>query len=117
MSEERLIQDYLNDIIESLMDIRAFTKGMTYENFINDRKTVKAVVRCLEIIGEAANKIPKHIREIYSEIPWEEIIGMRNKLIHEYFGLDLSIIWQTKEDDLLLLENTVQRMLSDLYDK
>lgn len=92
MSEERQLQDYLNDIIESITDIREFTKGMTYEVFTKDRKTIKAVVRSLEIIGEAANKIPHHVMENYSEISWQEIIGMRNKIIHEYFGIDLDIV-------------------------
>lgn len=115
MSEERQLQDYLNDIIESISDIREFTKGMTYEGFTKDKKTIKAVVRSLEIIGEAANKIPQHIVESYSEIPWQEIIGMRNKIIHEYFGIDLDIVWQSIEEDLVPLEITVKKMYHDLY--
>jgi len=104
MSEERLLQDYLNDILESITDIKEFTKGITFENFVRDRKTFKAVVRSIEIIGEAANKIPQNIWEKYPEAPWQEIIGMRNKLIHEYFGIDLNIVWQTIEEDLVPLE-------------
>jgi uncharacterized protein with HEPN domain len=115
MSEKRLLQDYFNDILESISDIKEFTRGMTFENFAKDRKTIKAVVRSLEVIGEAANNIPKHVREDYSEISWEEIIGMRNRLIHEYFGVDLNIVWQTIEEDLALLETTVKKMFSDLY--
>jgi uncharacterized protein with HEPN domain len=61
MSEHRLLQDYLNDIIESITDIKEFTKGIKFENFLKDRKTIKAVVRSLEIIGEATNKIPQNI--------------------------------------------------------
>ena len=115
MSEKRLLQDYFNDILESISDIKEFTSGMTFDNFAKDKKTVKAVVRGLEVIGEAANNIPKHIRESYSEIPWEEIIGMRNRLIHEYFGVDSDIVWQTIEEDLAPLEATVKKMFSDLY--
>jgi uncharacterized protein with HEPN domain len=115
MSEERMLQDYLNDILESIADINEFTKGMTFENFVRDRKTVKAVVRSLEIIGEAANKIPQNIWEKYPETPWQEIIGMRNKLIHEYFGTDLNIVWQTIEEDIVPLEKTVKKIFNDLY--
>ncbi|MCL0071143.1 DUF86 domain-containing protein [Thermodesulfovibrionales bacterium] len=89
MSEERLLQDYLNDILESISDIRDFVMGMTFDTFANDRKTVKAVIRSLEVIGEAINKIPPDIRNRYSETHWQEMIGMRNRLIHEYFGVDL----------------------------
>jgi uncharacterized protein with HEPN domain len=115
MSEQRLLQDYINDIIESITDIKEFTKGITFEDFLKDRKTIKAVVRSLEIIGEAANKIPENIWKKYPETPWQEIIGMRNKLIHEYFGTDLNIVWQTIEEDLVPLGKTVNKIFNDLY--
>ena len=115
MSEERQLQDYLNDIMEYVSDIREFTKGMTVEDFAKDRKTIKAVVRSFEIIGEAVNKIPQHIRAKYPEISWQEIVGMRNKIIHEYFGIDLEIVWQSIEEDLVPLEKTVKKMSHDLY--
>lgn len=92
MSEERVLLDYLNDILESIADIREFTAGMNRESFCNDKKTIKAVVRSLEVIGEAVNKFPQHIRAKYREIPWQETIAMRNRLIHEYFGVDLEIV-------------------------
>ncbi len=69
MSEERLLQDYLNDILESISDIREFIMGMSFDAFINDRKTVKAVIRSLEVIGEAVNKLPQDIRDRYPEHP------------------------------------------------
>lgn len=115
MPEERLLQDYLNDMIESISDIKDFTTGMTLEEFAKDRKTVNAVVRSLEIIGEAANKIPSAILTNYHGIPWQEIIGMRNRLIHEYFGVDLDIVWQTIKDDINPLEAISKKILSDLY--
>lgn len=90
---------------------------MFYENFIEDKKTIKAVIRSLEVIGEAANKIPLDVRESYPEIPWQEIIDMRNKLIHEYSGIDIDIVWQTIEDDLKPLEETVRKILNDLHYK
>ena len=115
MSEDRLLQDYLNDILESIADIKEFTKDISFGNFLKDRKTINAVVRSLEIIGEAANKIPPDIQANYPETSWQEIIGMRNRLIHEYFGVDLDIVWQTIEEDLMPLEQTVKRLFSDLY--
>ena len=113
MSKERLLQDYLNDIIESISDIREFIKGMSFEDFSKDKKTIKAVVRSLEVIGEAANKIPQNLRDNYPETSWQEIIGMRNRLIHEYFGIDIEILWQTIEEDLEPLDKTVKRIVSD----
>jgi|SRR5208283_1926171 len=112
MSEERLLQDYLNDIHESIRDIKEFTKGLTFDDFAGDRKTIKAVIRSLEVIGEAAGKIPDNIRESYPAISWGKVIGMRNKLIHEYFGVDLEILWQTIEEDLVPLEETIMKMLA-----
>lgn len=114
MSEERLLQDYLNDILESISDIKEFTKELTFDSFAQDRKTIKAVIRSLEVIGESAGKIPNDIRERFTGIAWEEIIGMRNKLVHEYFGVDLEIVWQTIEEDLAPLDKTTREILVEL---
>jgi len=114
MSKERILLDYLNDIIESIADIKEFTNGMTRESFSTDKKTIKAVVRSLEVIGEAANKLPDDVRDRYPEISWQEIIGMRNRLIHEYFGVDLDIVWQTIEEDLEPLENAVKKIIKEM---
>ena len=114
MFEERIFLDYLNDIIESIVDIREFTAGLTRESFSADKKTIKAVVRSLEVIGEAASKLPQHVRDGSPEISWQEIIGMRNRLIHEYFGVDLDIVWQTIEEDLKPLENAVKKMITEM---
>jgi uncharacterized protein with HEPN domain len=114
MSEERILLDYLNDMIESISDIRDFTAGMDKESFLNDRKTIKAVVRSLEVIGEAASKLPLNVRELYCEIPWQETIAMRNRLIHEYFGVDLDIVWQTIEEDLEPLDKTAKRIIEEM---
>jgi len=113
MSEGRVILDYLNDILESIADIREFTAGMTRESFAGDKKTIKAVVRSLEVIGEAANKLPNHIKEMHPEISWQETVDMRNRLIHEYFGVDLDIVWQTIEEDLEPLDKTVERIIAE----
>lgn len=114
MSKERILLDYLNDILESIADIREFTIGMTKENFVCDKKTIKAVVRSLEVIGEAAGKIPQRIRDNYPEIPWQELSGMRNRLIHEYFGVDFDIVWETIKEDLESLNEAVKRIVSEM---
>jgi uncharacterized protein with HEPN domain len=114
MSDERILLDYLNDILDSIADIQEFTAGLTGEDFFNDKKTIKAVVRSLEVIGEAASRLPEKIREMHPETPWREIIAMRNRLIHEYFGVDLDIVWQTIEEDLPPLNVTVKRMIKEM---
>jgi uncharacterized protein with HEPN domain len=104
LSTNRDIRDYIDDIRNSIDDKRIFIASMTYEEFIADRKTINAVIRSLEIISEAAKKIPKDFRQRYPKVPWNEIAGMRDKLIHEYFGVDLEIVWETIQNDLNDLE-------------
>jgi len=113
MYKKRESTDYLNDILESIQDIRTFTKDMNYEDFAGDRKTVKAVIRCFEVIAEATKALPSDIKDRYRDIPWVEIVGMRNKLIHEYFGVDTEILWQSIQDDITPLESTIGMMLAE----
>lgn len=114
MSEKRTILDYLEDVSSAIMDIRSFVQDMSADQFMSDKKTVNAVVRSLEVIGEATGKIPNEVRMQYPHVPWEEITGMRNRLIHEYFGVDLDIVWQTIQEDLTLLETAIKTMLNEL---
>ncbi len=112
--KDRQVLDYLNDILESISDIKEFVAGIDYENFLRDKKTSKAVIRSLEIIGEAAKQIPEPLRSSHKEIPWQEIMGMRNKLAHEYFGVDLDIVWQSIHEDIDPLEAVVKEVLLTL---
>jgi len=114
MSDDRTILDYLEDISSAIQDIRSFVRGMSAEGFMEDKRTINAVIRSLEVIGEASGKIPKAMQMRYPNLPWEEIIGMRNRLIHEYFGVDLDIVWQTIQDDLGPLETAIKSMLKDV---
>jgi uncharacterized protein with HEPN domain len=93
--KKREYKDYLNDIFEAITDVASFIKGMSYKEFLLDKKTFNAVVRSIEIIGEAAKQVPKAVRDKASDIPWKEIVGMRNKIAHEYFGIDSKIVWDT----------------------
>lgn len=99
---------YLQDIIISITSIEDYIKGLSFEEFSHDKKTVDAVVRNLEIIGEAARNVPKDVRDKYPDIPWERMISMRNKVLHEYFGVDIEILWQTINEDLLPLEEQIK---------
>ncbi len=92
--------DYLYDIYESMKDIAEFIHGLNYESFLLDRKTSNAVIRSLEVMGEAAKKIPKEFRVKYPGIPWKRMAGMRDKLIHEYFGVDLEIVWAVATEEI-----------------
>ena len=100
MKAKREYLDYFKDIQDALEKINNFTAGLDFESFAKDDKTTFAVIRALEIIGEAARKIPKSIRSRYPNVPWQDMAGMRDKLIHDYFGVDLRVVWKTLQIDL-----------------
>jgi uncharacterized protein with HEPN domain len=87
----------LDDIIESGEKILRYVQDLSYEQFLNDDKTVDAVIRNFEIIGEAANRLPDDFKEKHQEMDWYRIRGFRNRIVHHYFGIDYSILWQIKE--------------------
>jgi len=90
----------LEDIIESAEKILQYTKGISFEEFSKDNKTVDAVIRNFEIIGEASNLLPDEIKDKYSEIDWHRMRGFRNRIVHDYFGVDLQIIWKIIFDQI-----------------
>lgn len=104
--------DYLKDILDAIDETHEFTEGLSFEAFSRDRKTVNAVVRSLEVLGEAAKRIPDVIRGEAPRMPWKYMAGMRDKLIHEYFGVDLSIVWAVIKDELPPLRPEIERLLS-----
>jgi len=97
---ERQYLDYIQDIVESVNDIKSFVSNMDFNAFCSDKKTINAVIRSLEVIGEASTKIPPEISDRYPAIPWKHMRVMRNKLIHEYFGVDKAILWQVATDEI-----------------
>lgn len=101
----------IEDILECIAKIERYTTGATYKQFALDDKTVDAVIRNLTIIGEAASHVPEEICHRFSELPWEKMRGMRNVVVHEYFGVSLGIIWQTAKTDLPPLTEPLQRIL------
>lgn len=104
---KRSLQLYFTDMLTAISDIEEFTKDMSFDQFSKDKKTKQAVVRCMEIIGEAANAIPQEVKDTNPDIQWREIISMRNKVLHEYFGIDDEVIWQTISEDLIPLKEKI----------
>ena len=102
---------YLQDILEAIRKIQNFTKGISKNSFLSDEKTFDAVIRNLEIIGEAIKNIPDHVRNNHHKIEWRKIAGLRDVLIHEYFGIDEDIVWEIIEDKLPHLKRQIQEIL------
>ncbi|MBI5574727.1 MAG: DUF86 domain-containing protein [Elusimicrobia bacterium] len=111
---KRDYRDYIKDILDSINDVREFIKNMKYNEFICDRKTVNAVVRSVEIIGEASKKIPKSVKDKYPNVPWKKMAGMRDKLIHEYFGIDTTILWEVATKEIFTIESPMKNIFEDL---
>ena len=114
MKSNREYTDYLQDILDAVTKARQFVKNVEFEAFSANDEKVFAAIRALEIIGEAAKNIPKSIRGRHKEVPWEDIVGMRNKMIHDYFGVDLKVIWKTLHEDLPPLQAAIAKILEDL---
>lgn len=114
MKAERNPADYLADILDASGKISQFISGLNSAQFADDDKTFFAVIRGLEIIGEAARKIPPSVRERYPQIPWREITGMRDKLIHDYMGVNVTVVWKTVTEDLPAIEPELRQMLNEL---
>lgn len=113
MTRKREHIDYLRDVLEAAGKARQFLEGVSFSEFRANEEKIYAVVRALEIIGEATSHIPASVRTRYPELPWPDIVGMRNKLVHEYFGVDLEVVWRAVHDDLPPLEAAISRILAD----
>ena len=109
MREKYLI--YLKDIKHSIISIENFIEDINFEQFKSDDKTSSAVIRKFEIIGEATKKIPENIKEKFPQIPWKDIAGMRDKLIHAYSEVDLKLVWKTIQKRLPELKTFIEKML------
>jgi uncharacterized protein with HEPN domain len=110
---ERYFRLYCTDILDSGSAIIEYVKDLTYEGFHADRKTYSAVIREFEIIGEAVGKLPEELKRRRPDIEWQDIKDFRNLLSHEYFGVDLEIVWKIIKDDLPLLMDAVNGFLGN----
>lgn len=106
--------DYIQDVIDASTKGMEFVEDMKYEDFIHDDKTAFAVIRAIEIIGEAVKSIPDDVKKMHPEIPWRDMAGMRNKLIHAYFGVDIKRVWKAIKEEIPPLKPAFEKMLKDL---
>jgi len=105
---------YCRDILESGEAIKNYVEGIDFRDFTQDRMRYSAVIREFEIIGEAVGKLSDTLKQAFPEVPWQDIKDFRNLLIHEYFGVDLEIVWNTIQDELPILIATVREIEKEI---
>ena len=103
--------NYLQHILEEIAFLEKTSKGLSYDNFLKNQILIRAFARSLEIIGEAAKKIPASFRKKHPEIEWKSIAGMRDKLIHDYFGIDFELLWSVVKNNLPSLKEKIEKLL------
>ncbi len=105
---------YLSDILKAFKAIESFVEAQSFEDFKKDDKTSSAVIRKFEIIGEAAKQVPENVKQKYPSVPWKEMAGMRDKLIHFYFGVNYELLWQTIRNRIPEIKPVIRQILQDL---
>ena len=112
MKKDALI--FLEHILESIENVELFTKNVSQESFFKNKEKQSAVIRQIEVIGEAVKNIPSEFKNKHSFIPWKDIAGMRDKLMHHYFGVNLKVVWKTIKEDIPALKEEIMRIKEDL---
>jgi uncharacterized protein with HEPN domain len=111
---KRSLLDFLQDILDATAEIEGFIAEIDFDAFDANREKTLAVVKLLEVIGEAVKQIPQERRSLYSEIPWRSIAGMKDVFVHEYWGIDTAVVWSTVQESLPVLKVAILDMLSSL---
>ena len=104
---KRQLSEFLQDILDAITDIEVFTDGIDFETFRVNREKILAVVKSIEILGEAVKRIPDDIRSQHTQIPWKSVAGMRDVLVHEYWGIDVKVLWATVQEGLPPLKTVI----------
>jgi hypothetical protein len=108
------VRVYVQDILEAIRRIDEYLEGLTFEVFVGDTKTVDAVIRNFAVIGEAAKHVPVSVKRKYPEVDWKRMAGMRDKVIHEYFGVDPRILWDTSKIDLAASKPLLEKFFEEM---
>jgi Uncharacterized conserved protein len=111
--KNRDFRDFLQDILTSIVDIESFVDGLPYEEFVGDKKTLYAVVRSIEVIGEATKNLPEQLKAQYPQVPWKRMTGMRDKLVHGYFGIDPKTLYKAATEDIPPLKPLIERIIEE----
>lgn len=109
---KRSLFEFLQDILEAIADIESFVENIDFKSFVASREKTLAVVKLLEIIGEAVKKIPDEMRVHYPEISWKSVAGMRDIFVHEYWEIDNAVVWATVQESLPLLKSVILQMVA-----
>ena len=104
---------YLQDVVDAAGKVRSYTTGQSFKAFSEDTKTVDAVVRNLEVIGEAIKQVPDDFRSKHADVEWKKIAGLRDILVHQYFGVDVEIIWDIVQNKLPALEAQIRKIIEE----
>ncbi len=105
---------YISDMLNYCESALSFISGLNYSAFIKDEKSIFAVIRAIEVIGESSKKVPKSLKDKYKGIPWREIAGMRDKLVHEYFGINKKVVWNTVKHDIPMLREQIEVIIQEI---
>jgi uncharacterized protein with HEPN domain len=111
---DRSSSDHLEDILDAAEKAQAFAEGTTYESFVDDDKSVFAVIRALEVVGEATKRLPQPLRDEYPQVPWSSMAGMRDNLIHDYSDVDRQLVWRTVQDELPEVRRHLRMILEEM---
>ena len=112
--DQRDFTQFLQDILDAIDDVEGFIKEMEFNEFSGDKKTIYAVMKALEIIGEATKNLPDTLKNEYPDVPWKFMAGIRDKVVHGYFVVDLPIIWSTAKKDLPSLKSLIEEVLEEI---